>query len=192
MRIAIYARISTTKQHAGNQLLQLREYCARMGFVITREFVDVESGGRGPAERVQLRALLEAAAAREFDRVIVWALDRLTREGPLAALTYLERLKANGIEFWSATEELFRTAGPFGELVIAFMAWFAKHERLRLVQRIRAGQDRAAAEGRYPGRRARVVDMLRLRALRDKGLSFSQISRETGVSKATVQRRLTA
>ncbi len=58
------------------QLLQLRAYCAQQGWSITTEYVDVLSGGR--SDREQLQKMLQDAAKRKFDAVLVWALDRLS------------------------------------------------------------------------------------------------------------------
>ena len=51
MRIAIYARVSTDKQDTENQLLQLREFAAKQGWTIAREYCDYESGSK--ADRAQ-------------------------------------------------------------------------------------------------------------------------------------------
>jgi DNA invertase Pin-like site-specific DNA recombinase len=66
-RAAIYARVSTIDrgQDPETQLRQLREYAERRGFPIAFEFVDHASGAKN--DRVQYRAMLDAARRREFD-----------------------------------------------------------------------------------------------------------------------------
>ena len=82
VRTAIYARVSTDKgQDTENQLVQLREYCTRQGWTITNEYVDQASGKT--SERDAFKRLFEDASRRVFDIVLVWALDRFTREGVL-------------------------------------------------------------------------------------------------------------
>jgi DNA invertase Pin-like site-specific DNA recombinase len=83
MRIAIYARVSTTDkgQDPENQLSELREWCRNSGHTITREYVDHETGGKGTVKRKQFAALFEDAAKKKFDLVLFWALDRFSREG---------------------------------------------------------------------------------------------------------------
>ena len=44
LRVAIYARVSTNDQNPEAQLVALREYAARRGFVVHREYVDRVSG----------------------------------------------------------------------------------------------------------------------------------------------------
>ena len=89
MRVAIYARVSTGEQDSENQLEQLRDYCRRQGYVIEREYIDICSGGK--ADRQQLKVMFEHASQRKFDLVLFWSLDRLSREGVLPTLQYLQQ-----------------------------------------------------------------------------------------------------
>jgi predicted site-specific integrase-resolvase len=52
MKIAIYSRVSTLKQDTENQLVQLREFAAKQGWEVTREYVDYESGAKADRGRV--------------------------------------------------------------------------------------------------------------------------------------------
>jgi DNA invertase Pin-like site-specific DNA recombinase len=63
--------------------------------------------------------------------VVVWALDRLSREGVAETVEHTKRLKSHGVEFISHQEAHFRTIGPAGELMIAVAAWIAERERRR-------------------------------------------------------------
>ena len=80
-RVAIYARVSTDDkgQDPENQLRQLRDWCARMGYPVVREYVEHENGGKGVEYRQQLAAMFAGAARREFDVLLVWSLDRFSR-----------------------------------------------------------------------------------------------------------------
>lgn len=44
--------------------------------------------------------------------VLVWELDRLTREGVLETFEHARRLTTCGVQFESYTEQHFRTTGP--------------------------------------------------------------------------------
>src|ERR1700680_2771155 len=81
--VAIYARVSTDNkgQTPDNQLLQLRAWCERAGYPVVREYVEHENGGKGAEYRKQLAAMFTGAARREFDLLLVWSLDRLSRAG---------------------------------------------------------------------------------------------------------------
>ena len=56
--------------------------------------------------RTRYGALIEDARKRKFQAVMVWALDRLSREGALAILSLVQKLSANGVKVLSYQEEL--------------------------------------------------------------------------------------
>src|SRR6266700_4010164 len=118
-RVALYARVSTKDgQDTENQLIQLREYCGRQGWSIAHEYVDHVSAKRSDNRR-EFQALFTAASRHEFDVVVVWALDRLSREGVLETFEHIKRLREYHVEFESYTEAHFRTTRSAGELMIA-------------------------------------------------------------------------
>jgi len=90
MDVAIYSRVSSDKQDNQNQLDQLRGFAASQGWRITREYIDTAAGKHG--EREEFKALFKAASRREFELVLFWSLDRLSREGALETLQHLNRL----------------------------------------------------------------------------------------------------
>ena len=196
IRVALYARVSTNegRQHLSNQLAQMRQFCRPpelpnfQTWTIAAEYTDQESGGN--PKRPGLDALMKAAARREFDRVLVFDLSRLTREGPAAAFAYIERLAKSGVEFWSLTEEHFRTSGPAGDLFIAIAAFIAREERKTKSLRVRAGLDRARQQGKKLGRPSVDVESQGVAWLRRKGLSIRQIAEALKTSPSTVERRL--
>lgn len=187
MVAALYARVSTKDkgQDTANQLAQLREYCARQSWTIAEEYIDHESAKTG--DRAAFKRLFADASRRKFDVVLVWALDRFTREGVLETFTYVEKLRSFGVAFESYTEAHFRTTGPAGELMLAVAAWIAKQERLRISERTKAGVERARREGKHCGRPRRVFRRDQVIRLRDiEGLSWRAIARELGVPVSTV------
>src|ERR1700747_3423236 len=150
MRIAIYSRVSTLKQDTENQLVQLREFAAKQGWDIVREYTDYESGGK--AEGAEFQQMFEDASRRKFDLVLFWALDRLSREGVLETLQHLNRLTSYGVGFRSYTEKFFDSWGGFKDAIIAIMATWAKQERVKRAERTRAGLARVRAAGKRLGR----------------------------------------
>ena len=192
MRAALYARVST--QHKGqetaNQLLQLRECCQAQHWSVLQEYEDHESGGK--SERTAFQQMLRDAAARRFDVLFFWSLDRLTREGTLATLKYLELLESYGIRWRSLTEPWIDSAGPFRDVIISLLASLAKQERVRISERVRAGLTRAKQYGTRSGRsigRPRAVFLRdRVLELRRQGLSWRKIAKIIGVSPTTIRR----
>ena len=192
MRAAIYARVSTAdgRQDTENQMVELRRFASTQGWAIVAEYIDHESGGR--ADRAEFRRMFADAAQRRFDLVLVWALDRFTREGVAETFEHIKRLNAHGVQFVSFTEEHFRTTGPAGELMIAVAAWIAKQERIRISERVRAGLSRARAQGTRSGNpvgRPKVIfDRQKVTDLRDQGRPWREIARACGAGVTTVRR----
>ena len=77
MRTAIYARVSTTDrdQNVATQLLPLREFALAQGFEVVGEYVD-QAPATDLARRVEWRRLLDDAAKRRVDLLLVWRIDR--------------------------------------------------------------------------------------------------------------------
>jgi len=154
MRIAIYARVSKSdeSQDTGNQVAPLRDYARALGGEVYKEYIDEASGGNG--DRSGFLRMLEDADRRQFDLLLVWSLDRLSREGISNTLGYLERLKRGGVSLKSLQEAWLDTRDEgIGQLLLAIFSWVAQQERRRIVDRTKAGLDRARREGKKLGRR---------------------------------------
>ncbi|MFC2038370.1 recombinase family protein [Chloroflexota bacterium] len=90
MKPVIYARVSDSTQETDNQILQLISWAESRGWGVPSIYKENESAWKAGHQRV-LANLLEDARKHKFDAVIVWALDRLSREGALAILTLVNR-----------------------------------------------------------------------------------------------------
>ena len=192
IRAGIYARVSTAdgRQEVDNQLAELRRFAAAQRWENASEYIDHESGGR--ADREQFQRMLVDAAQRKFDVLLFWALDRLTREGALETLQYLNQLSSYGVGFRSFTESYLDSCGLFKDAVVAILGTIAKQERLRISERVRAGLSRAKAQGTRSGKpvgRPKVVfDHDKVADLRGQGRSWRQIARSLGVGVTTIRR----
>ena len=153
MKIAIYARVSKSdkSQDPQNQLTPLRDYARALGGEIAQEYVDMASGSNG--DREEFLKMLDDVDKRKFDLVLVWALDRLSREGISNTLGYLERLRRNGVALKSLQESWLDTRDQgLGQLLVAIFSWVAQQERIRIVERTRAGLEEAKKKGKILGR----------------------------------------
>ena len=186
--VAIYCRISTRDkgQDFTNQLLALREFAAKQGWIIANEYIDQQSAKDD--DRPAFRQMFEDASRRKFDVLLFWSLDRLSREGVLETLQHLQRLTSYGVAWRSFTEQYLDSTGIFREAVIGILAAIAKQERVRLGERTRAGLERVRREGKRLGRPAAKADAAVIRRMRDEGASWSEIARRTGLSRGTVQK----
>ncbi len=191
-RVAIYARVSLDdgRQDAKNQLAQLRAWCAAAGHEIVAEFVDRASGGKGADKRPQFAAMLDAAHRRQFDMVLCWALDRLSREGMATTIGYLQRLAAAGVAFHSYSEPHLSTDNELvRDILLAVMSSLAKVERQKISERTKAGLARVRAKGQRLGRPA-LDDKVqaRIAALAADGLSSYAIGKALRLDPATVKK----
>jgi|ERR1039458_5826357 DNA invertase Pin-like site-specific DNA recombinase len=190
--VAIYARVSTKDkgQDCENQLRELRQFVERHTgeWVMFKEYIDHASGGT--SDRQMFQQLFADAAERRFDLVLFWSLDRFSREGVLETLQHLQRLTSNGVDWWSLKEEYLRSVGVFRDAVLSILATIAKQERIRLSERVKAGMERARAEGKDLGRPKVIVDRERIVELRRQGLAFWEIGDRLGISKSSVGRIL--
>ena len=147
MKLSIYSRVSTSEQDVNNQLTALRDYAKALGGEVVEEYVDIASGKS--SNRPEFRRLLKDAEQHKFDLVLVWALDRFSREGILNTLSYLKKLKQNGVHIKSLQESWLDTReGGMGDLLIAIFSWVAEQERKRISERTKEGLKHAKNVGK--------------------------------------------
>ena len=146
----MYVRVSTDKQEAGNQSVQLRDYACRKDYVVVGEYVDVISGKE--ERRPDYDRLFVDAHKKLFDSVLFWDLSRFSRGGTLFTLQKLRELENAGVDWESFQEPFIRSAGVFKDVVIAIFVSVAKIERLKISERTKAGLARLVRDGKVLGR----------------------------------------
>jgi DNA invertase Pin-like site-specific DNA recombinase len=187
-RAAVYVRVSTDRQTAENQIAEVRQLAAARGYepVIYEE---VESAAK--ARPVFDRMLADVRAGR-VQAVAVWALDRLHRSmtGAISTVLELDRL---GAPVLSVREGWLDTSGPVRPLLVAIFGWVAEQERTRLIERTKAGLERAKREGKRLGRPPASPVLLHAAAdLVRAGTAIRAAARAKGVKEATLRRHLCA
>ena len=100
MEVAIYARVSSEKQDtdlSSAQLRALRDYAARNGYHVVREFIDQAESGR-TAARPAFREMLALAKTKQppFQAILVWKLNRFARSRA-ESITHKTMLRNKGI-----------------------------------------------------------------------------------------------
>src|SRR6478672_1893134 len=99
-RVAIYLRVSTSKQDTDNQRRELEGVAARSGWQIVKIYQDAGiSGAKGRDKRPGLDAMLKAVNAKEFDMVASWSVDRLGRS-LTDLLGILQGLRDTGVDLF--------------------------------------------------------------------------------------------
>jgi len=164
------------------QLRELREYCQRREWAITREYVDIGISGR-KEKRPELDQLLHDAHRRCFDAVVVWRFDRFARSVS-HLLKALENFRALGIEFVSLSEQV-DTSTPTGKMIFTVLGAVAELERSLIVERVRAGLRNARAKGKKLGRPPKLTKPELINPMRSQGASWRAIGRALGASPAT-------
>ena len=174
-----------------NQLLQLREFASRQGWRIIAEFVDTVSGS-GKVKRPQFDKMMLAASQKQFDLLLFWRLDRLSREGVRMTLTYLERLDGWGVAWRSYQEPYLDSCGAMKDVVLSIMACMAQQERIAISERTKAGLARAVKAGKTLGRPEVKVDVKKARQMQREGLGLRPIASKLKISVNSLRRALGA
>ena len=199
-RCALYVRVSTEEQDLAGQERELRAECARRGWEVVAVYSEKVSG-TGKVERKEYDRLLRDARSpdRPFDHVLVWALDRFSREETFTKATQtildLEKL---GVQFHSLKEPMLDTPEDgkpnLGRdvllvllPVIASFESRRKSERVRLALREIKEKRRKTRSGRPPGRPVRatpekVAKIMRLSAL---GTPYRVMAQLVGLPRGT-------
>jgi DNA invertase Pin-like site-specific DNA recombinase len=182
MRSAVYARVSTFDQEPENQLVELRRYVSARGWSLAEYSDRGVSGAKD--RRPELDRLLADARRRRFDVLVCWRLDRLGRN-LRHLVVLLEELQTLGIAFVSLGEGIDATT-PAGKLQMHILAAIAEFERARIAERVRAGLQRARAQGRRLGRRPHRVSADDLERVAD--LSVREASKVLSLPSSVVHR----
>ena len=153
MKAALYLRVSTQEQSTDNQLPALEAYAASRGYEITEVYREDTSAWKAGHQRELARLLADIHNGhKHYDVLLVWSLDRLSRQGPLAVLTLIDGLKNCGVKVESLQEPFTSLPYGFDSVIYSFLAWIAEFESARRSERTKAGLARAIKEGKKLGR----------------------------------------
>ncbi len=150
-KAGIWLRVSDPGQHTDNQFPDLQAWAERRDLEVVKVYQVQESAWRG-AHQKHLTQVYRDARAGQFQILMVWALDRLSREGPLGTLQIVHRLGQFGVQVWSYQEPWTEAGGELLDLLLAIAGWVARMESNRRSERTKAGLARAMAQGKRLGR----------------------------------------
>ena len=184
-RTFIYARVSTSEQHADNQIHEIEA----AGFSVNERRIVTESisGSVAASERPQFSRLLDRL--EPDDVLIVTKLDRLGRNA-MDVRSTVERLAADGVRVHCLALGGVDLTSPAGKMTMGVLTAVAEFERDLLIERTHAGMARARAEGKVMGRppaltkerQAEVVQQLAM------GVSVAQLARDYGTTRQSIMR----
>lgn len=192
--IGIYYRVSTDKQDLASQKLAVERWLESLSSDKKPDKIQVfkDEGISGKTtRRPGYQALLKAAFEHQIDTIVVYRLDRMSRNATEAIQTLLT-LDQAGIAFISVTQAVLNLGhdNPFRRTMLAAFSEIAEIERETIVGRVRAGLDAARRRGKVLGapRKFTHEQQQQVHELRSQGLSYRKIAEKLHLSHGTVQR----
>jgi DNA invertase Pin-like site-specific DNA recombinase len=202
-RAALYLRVSSEEQDLEGQERDLQLEASRRGWEIVSVFRE-KASATGKVERGEYERLRADARRpdRTFGRVLVWSLDRWSREASFVqAVGSIEELEAHGVRFHSLREptldssedgspsmarDLLRAILP----VISSFESRRKSERVRVAMRELKEGRRKTRSGRPVGRPRKITAAVvqRIREERAKGLAWSVVAQHVGIPAGTCRK----
>ena len=203
-KVVIFARVSTDRQEYQRQLVELREHCAKMGWMVVKEFVNKVSGAKRNEERSEIVELINYVKASDIRRVVCLEISRLGRN-TLEALKVIQTLNENGVSLYVKNYGLETlmpdgTVNPVASLICTILLEVASMERLTIQERMASGRNQYIAKCREQGikmgrpstyrkteasYRAQYAKEL---ALLKKGISLRNVTAITGTSVNTLRK----
>lgn len=182
-RAFAYARVSTVEQLTENQ----RDQIASAGYSIApQRFVEEQVSGSVQAmQRPGFKKLFDRMESG--DTLVVTKLDRIGRDSIDVQKT-VERCAEAGIRLVVLQLGNLDLTSSSGALMIKVLAAVADFERELIIERTRAGQQRARSAGTHMGRPPKTTedDRQSIRARLGKGETVTAVARDFKVSRATV------
>jgi site-specific DNA recombinase len=151
MKVAVYARVSTSKQELEqtieSQLESLKEYVNNEDFELDKKHIYADEGYSGSKlERPGLDALRDGASDGEFQKVIIYSPDRLARSYAYQVIV-IEELNKYGCEVIFLQRPI--SDDPEEKLLIQMQGVIAEYERTKILERTRRGRLFKARQGHF-------------------------------------------
>lgn len=204
MRVVILARVSTDKQEYDRQVVQLTDYCTKMGYDVAKVFASKVSGAKKNEERPEIMEILQYIEQNNIDKVCVLEISRLGRN-TLEALKVIELLNEKKIclfikNYNLETLDKDGKVNPITSLITTILLEVAQMERHTIIDRMSSGRDQYIAKCRRDGIKMgrpstyrKSDDTMREQykkeiSLLKQGLSLRNISIITGTSIMTIRK----
>lgn len=180
MKIAIYARCSTneSKQDVTNQIDICRRYCEahEWDYEIFQEY---ESAFKGNERRI-FDSVMEKIRMREFSCLMVYMLDRFSRETPTKIVSDLHRIVEDYKCRFISVKENIDSQNDMWQIIMMIFAYMANNYSKMLGIRVREGIAVKKRKGEYRGGRPKKkVDLERLKKIAEQeGYGLRKIAKE--------------
>lgn len=150
LNAVIYARYSSdrqTEQSIEGQLRECYAFAKANDIAVIDTYIDRAISGKTD-NRPAFQKMIEDSAKRQFQAVIVYRLDRFTRNRYDSAI-YKARLKKNGVKVLSAMENL--NGSPESIIMESLLEGMAEYYSVELSQKITRGMRENALKGKALG-----------------------------------------
>lgn len=154
-KVVILGRVSTDKQDYQRQIVELQEYCNKVGWKVVGVFANKVSGAKTIEERSELQDMLQFIKENEIDRVVCLEVSRLGRN-TLESLKVIQMLNENQVSLFikNYNIETLNEDGkvnPVASLITTILLEIASMERLTIRERMKSGQQQYIARCRKEG-----------------------------------------
>jgi len=153
MKAAIYCRVSTEDQEREGTSLQTQleaclEKAHELGYEVPPEFIFRETYSGLTLDRPILNELRELVRSEQIDVIIVYCLDRLSRD-PTHGVILTQELEKHGVKLESVTEDVDNS--ELGKLISYIRGFSSKLEAEKIRERTMRGRKARVKSGRLPG-----------------------------------------
>jgi site-specific DNA recombinase len=150
MKVAIYCRVSTEGQEQDGTSLQTQleaclKYCQVKNYEVAYQFREAFSGLS--LERPKLNELRELVRSDEIDVVVVYSLDRFSRD-PVHGVILMQELEKHGVYLEAATEMVDNS--EVGKLIFYIKGYAAKLDAERRRDATGRGKKALLNAGKMP------------------------------------------
>jgi len=208
VRVAGYVRVSTEEQASeglslDNQKSRIKAYAESQGWQLCEIFREEGHSGKS-INRPKLKRLIAEVKSGNYDVVLVYKVDRLTRKQKDLWFLLEDIFEAHQTGFKSVIEP-FDTTSAQGKAFLGMLAVFAQLERDTISERTKDTLENKRSKGEWVGRipfgfrlisgrlerdpRQQKV-IARIRKLARNGYSYRSIADQVGVSHVTVSNLL--
>ena len=151
MKAAIYCRVSTEDQNVRQQAMHTKEWALRQGFIIDKIIMDEESGRLPLTLRKNFMTLLDQILAKKYDTLIIYNLDRLTRNWD--DVVYIEKIFRDNYGWLKliSTSDVVDFNNASGRMMFRIKMAISCYMPEDMREKQKIGIDRAKAEGKYKG-----------------------------------------
>ena len=202
--MVILARVSTDKQEYNRQVVELTDYCSKMGWNVAKVFTNKVSGAKKNEDRSEIMEMLAYIEENKIDKVCVLEISRLGRN-TLEALKVIELLNEKKIclfikNYNLETLDSEGNVNPITSLICTILLEISSMERHTIIERMSSGRDQYIAKCRATGKKMgrpasyrKSDDTMREQykkeiALLKQGISLRNINAITNTSIATIRK----